>query len=152
MDGGSTVIPELADLGVAQSCRGYDPFHLTHYKAGWTSADADRKPVWPIMPSNGTVWHKEALKEKYQPSVELLNQGVGIHCGEMGCHRETPHDVFLAWMDDLLDVLTANRIGYALWNFRGPFGVLNSGRSDVAYKSYDGFLLDTKLLRVLQSY
>ena len=40
--------------------------------------------------------------------------------------RETPHDVFIAWLSDMLGVLTENDIGWAFWNFRGDFGVLDS--------------------------
>ena len=39
---------ELAPLRVAQAARGYDPFGLTHYKAGWVSgADSWPQPQWP---------------------------------------------------------------------------------------------------------
>jgi endoglucanase len=41
--------------------------------------------------------------------------------------------------------------GWALWNFRGSFGILDSGRSDGAYESWRGHKLDRAMLTVLQS-
>jgi hypothetical protein len=77
---------------------------------------------------------------------------VGVHCGECGCWNKTPHDVFLAWFGDALDILTANKIGYSLWNFKGDFGILNSGRKDVDYEDWHGNKLDTKLLQLLKAH
>ncbi|WP_336790300.1 glycoside hydrolase family 5 protein [Paenibacillus sp. MMO-177] len=151
LDGGNTAVPELAPLGIGQSCRGYDPWTVSHYKAIW-GGNSQKLPTWPNENCDNVIWNKEKLHAKYEPWSQLMAQGVGIHCGEMGCHRETPHDVFLGWMNDLLEVLTSRNIGYALWNFRGPFGLLNSGRSDVIYKSIDGYLLDEKLLKLLERY
>jgi len=50
-DTGSTVIPELADLNIAQSCRGYHPGIISHFKAPWAFKDIDNLPVpvWPVM-------------------------------------------------------------------------------------------------------
>jgi hypothetical protein len=52
----------------------------------------------------------------------------------------------------VLDILTQNGIGYALWNFRGDFGVMDSGRKDVGYENWYGHKLDRKMLTLLQKY
>ena len=39
-----------------------------------------------------------------------------------------------------------------MWNFRGSFGVLDSGRADVAYEDFHGHKLDRKMLDVLLKY
>jgi hypothetical protein len=52
----------------------------------------------------------------------------------------------------VLDILTRNNIGYALWEFSGDFGVLNSGRDDVAYEDWHGQKLDRKFLNLLMKY
>jgi hypothetical protein len=51
-----------------------------------------------------------------------------------------------------LDILTTNSIGYALWNFIGDFGLIDSGRNDVAYEDWYGHKLDRKLLELLKKY
>jgi hypothetical protein len=95
---------------------------------------------------------REKLEAYYKPWIELKKSGVGVHCGECGCWNKTPHDVFLAWFGDVLDILSSNGIGFALWEFIGDFGVLNSGRADVAYEDWNGYKLDRKLLTLLQKH
>ncbi|MBF6628671.1 MAG: cellulase family glycosylhydrolase [Proteiniphilum sp.] len=152
-DGGSLVIPELTDLPLGQSCRGYYPHYISHYRAGWVWKNPDEAPlpVWPGI-IDGQRFDRGVLDEFYRPWTELVKSGVGVHCGECGCYRETPHDVFLAWFEDLLQILTSHQIGWALWNFRGDFGVLDSGRKDVEYEEWHGHQLDRKLLNLLQKY
>lgn len=151
--GGSLVIPELTDLPLAQSCRGYYPHYVSHYRAGWVWKNPDDAPV-PVWPGtiNNETFNREVLEQFYQPWIDLVKQGVGVHCGECGCYRETPHEVFLAWFNDQLDILTSHGIGWGLWNFRGDFGILDSGRKDIHYEDFHGHKLDRKLLKLLQKY
>jgi aryl-phospho-beta-D-glucosidase BglC (GH1 family) len=152
-NGGSSVTPELNNLKVAQSCRGYFPGEVSHYRAPWVWKNPDDAPtpVWPGTIKN-KAFSRKNLEDFYRPWIELVQQGVGVHCGECGCYRETPHEVFLAWMTDVLDILTENKIGWAFWNFRGDFGVMNSGRKDVAYEDWHGQKLDRKMLEMLQKH
>ena len=152
-DVGAKVIPEITDLDVGQSCRGYHPGIISHYKAPWAMKDVDNlpEPKWPGQVGNQYL-SREMLEKFYEPWIKLVNSGVGVHCGECGCWNKTPHGVFLAWFGDVLDILTSNGIGYALWEFSGSFGVLNSGRTDVEYKDWYGEKLDGKLLELLQRF
>jgi len=152
-NGGASVIPELTDLPIGQSCRGYYPHYVSHYRAGWVWKNPDDAPV-PVWPGviNGEKFDRKVLEDFYRPWTDLVKQGVGVHCGECGCYNETPHDVFLAWFEDMLQILTSHQIGWALWNFRGDFGVLDSGRKDVTYEAWHGHQLDRKLLNLLQKY
>ena len=75
----------------------------------------------------------------------------GVHVGEWGVYNRTPHDVTLAFMRDYLALWREVGWGWALWNFRGSFGVLDSGRADVAYEDYKGHKLDRKMLELLRS-
>ncbi len=147
---GSDVIQEIFDLNIAQSCRGYYPHYISHYRAPWVYKNPDDapKPVWPGV-IDGKSFSRKNLEDFYAPWIDAVKQGVGVHCGECGCWRETPHEVFLAWFGDVLDVLTENGIGYALWNFRGDFGILDSGRKDIQYEGWHGHKLDRKMLTLL---
>ncbi len=151
--GGSNVIPELTDLNIAQSCRGYYPGLVSHYQASWVWKDPSQAPV-PVWPGiiDGKQYGREQLEEFYKPWIELKEKGVGVHCGECGCYNKTPHKVFLAWFEDVIDILTSNGIGYALWNFRGDFGILDSRREDVDYTEWHGHKLDSRLLELLKKY
>jgi endoglucanase len=147
---GNTVVPELVELDIAQSCRGYFPGIISHYKAPWANKDVNNlpDPKWPGQ-VGGQYLDKSMLEKYYAPWIELAKSGTGVHCGECGCWNKTPHDVFLAWFNDVLDVLTANKIGYAIWEFSGDFGILNSRRDDVSYVDWYGQKLDKKYLDLL---
>jgi endoglucanase len=151
--GGNSVIPELIDLNLSQSCRGYWPGLVSHYQAPWVWKNPSEAPV-PVWPGtiDGKNYSREQLEEFYKPWIELKNKGVGVHCGECGCWKKTPHNVFLAWFGDVIDILTKEDIGYALWNFRGDFGILDSGRADVNYTDWYGHKLDSRLLDLLKKY
>jgi aryl-phospho-beta-D-glucosidase BglC (GH1 family) len=152
-DVGSSPIPEITDLNIGQSCRGYFPHYISHYRAPWVFKDPDSAPT-PVWPGTieGKPFGRPQLEEFYAPWIQFVKQGIGVHCGECGCWRETPHPVFMAWFGDVLDILTENRIGYALWNFRGDFGVLDSGRKDIDYEDWHGHKLDRGLLNLLQKH
>lgn len=142
---GRLTCPELADLGCVQSCHAYDPHSLTHYKASWVSNSDRPEPAWP-----GNGYDRAKLDAMYAPWIALKKSGVPVHFGEGGAYNKTPHAIVLAWLEDVMDILKANDFGYALWNFRGSFGILDSGRSDVAYEDFHGHKLDRQMLRLLQ--
>jgi endoglucanase len=151
-DWGNTPPVELVGLNVAAATRGYEPFHLTHYKAGWVQgADRWSVPTYPLH-ERGGVWDRARLqKEKVEPWRKLQQEGMGVMVGEFGAHNQTPHDVVLPWMRDCLANWKSAGWGWALWNFRGSFGVLDSERRDVAYESYKGHKLDRAMLELLQA-
>lgn len=142
-------LPELADLGIAQSYHFYDPHQLTHYRAGWAGPDAMRWPT-PQWPDERQRWDRAHLEGLFRPWLDLIAQGVGVHAGEGGVYNKTPHPAALGWLRDMLEVLREHNVGYAIWNLRGPFGVLDSGRSDVDYEDFHGHQLDRKMLELLQ--
>ena len=161
MTWGNIPCPELKDLGIGQSCHIYLPIELTHYRASWMKgSDTWAEPIWPNLVSEGfyslygkgIVWNRERLEQFYQPWFELAKQGVWVHCGEIGAYNKTPYPVVLAWFRDVLAMLKDHGIGFALWNFRGEFGILDSGRSDVDYEDFHGHKLDRKLLSLLQEF
>ena len=75
-----------------------------------------------------------------------------MHCGECGCYTKTPHKVFLAWFRDVLEILTSHNIGYALWNMKGSFGIVDTGRQDAEYEDFGGHKLDKKLFDLLMEF
>ena len=72
--------------------------------------------------------------------------------GEFGAYMHTPHHVMLSWMEDYLKIWKMSGIGWALRDFRGPYGIIDSGREDVEYENFKGFNLDRKMLELLKKY
>lgn len=145
---GNETCPELADLGVGQSCRAYAPMTVSHYRAPWVNGERFALPTWP----GAEGWDRARLEAHYAPWGDLIAHGVGVHCGEGGAFRYTPHDVVLAWLRDVLEILTGYGIGLALWNFRGTFGILDSQREDAKYEEWHGHQLDRGLLELLREF
>ena len=141
----------LAGLGLAQSTRGYDPMRISHYQANWVSgSDAWPLPTWPLVVKPNDFWNKERLrKERILPWKKLEQAGVYVHVGEWGAYNRTPHTVVLKWMEDCLSLWKEAGWGWALWNLRGSFGILDSGRKDVPYEDFQGHRLDRRMLELL---
>lgn len=107
------------------------------------SIDVTRSPMFD------RAW---LMKTQVQPWIDLKKMGVQVFVGETGAPKTAPHDVYLAWMKDNLDNWKQAGLGWALWNFKGEFGIFNSERPDVTYEDYDGYKLDRNFLTLLQGY
>jgi endoglucanase len=142
----------LAELGIAQSTRGYFPMQVSHYKASWVRGDQWSEPTWPLKEGNRTIDKVTLRKERIEPWKRLEQKGVGVHVGEWGVYNKTPHNVAMAEMRDYLELWKEAGWGWALWNLRGSFGVLDSDRSDVAYEDFKGHKLDRAMLDLLRSH
>lgn len=149
---GRTPVPELASLNIGQSTRGYAPVQVSHYKANWMhGSDTWAMPTWPLTLGKET-WDKARLQTDQVPWRKLQEQGVGIHVGEWGAFNKTPHDVVIPWMKDSLELWKSNNWGWSLWNLYGSFGVLDSGRPDVKYESFQGHKVDQEMLELLRAF
>jgi aryl-phospho-beta-D-glucosidase BglC (GH1 family) len=98
----------------------------------------------------GNVKDKTWLRNRLEAWKKLQEQGCGVMVGEFGAHSLCPHDVVLCWLADCLENWREAGWGYALWNFRGGFGVMDSERTDVNYENFHGHKLDRKMLKLLQ--
>lgn len=95
------------------------------------------------------AWLKRTM---IQPWQQLEKLGSGVMVGEFGAYNKTPHDVALSWLADSIANWNEAGWGYAMWNFRGSFGILDSDRPDVSYENFHGHKLDRKLLELLTRY
>ena len=147
LSSGNLAMPELADLDVIQSCRGYEPKAISFY--GWSNFKGGRglpKPVYPGAQWNGKTWNRDTLRQFYAPWRDLERKGVSVHVGEFACYSKTPNDVALRWFEDLLGIFRGFGWGYAFWEFKGPFGIVEHGRPGTVYEEWRGLKVDRKLL------
>jgi len=155
MNIGQAPVAGIANLGLVQSTRGYQPKAVSHYTATWVPKDEFETlnpPTWPLTDDHGVVWNREHLQKVYVDLYKVItDQGVQVHVGEWGCFNKTPHDVALAWMTDCLAVWKQAGWGNAMWNLRGAFGVMDSERADVTYEDYNGHKLDRKMLELVRN-
>ena len=153
---GQSPVMGIADLGLVQSTRGYLPKAVSHFTATWVPKDEFESfavPTWPMKDDQGQTWDKERLRrEDIAPYAPLVKKGVQVHVGEWGVFNKTPHPTALAWMEDSLSLWEEAGWGFSLWNLRGQFGVLDSGREDVTYEDFKGHKLDRRMLELLKRY
>lgn len=128
---------------------------LTHYQCEWARGmltGSEPIPAWPSKDQSGKiVCDRQTLQKLFQPWGEINAAGVPIHFGETGCYKHTPPEVVLAWFNDTSDLIGELKSGFALWNFRGPFGVVDTERAGTKFEDWHGQKLDRPLLTLLQS-
>ena len=161
LDGMATAsTPALAFKDVpltGQAFRGYVPHAITHYGTFYV-AQPPREPDWPIDPKLLTEagenyrWLFRSPEEACDAYKPLQDAGYPVMIGEFGCHSAIRHETCLKWMEHCLKLWQKRNLGWALWNLDGDFGILDSGRKDVAYEKFRGHLLDRKMLDLLQKY
>jgi endoglucanase len=152
---GQEVAYDLIPSGVAQSVHTYLPWEVSHYRETKNvdvKSDFPENPKWPgAAKLNGQgVYNRQTLEDFLEPWGWLTTQGIGVHAGEGGAYIKLAHETYLRWMGDLLGILKGYNIGFAMWNFRGNFGVMDSNRDDVAYEDFHGHKLDRKMMTLLQ--
>ena len=130
--------------------------HAIDLDAEWAAApsrlryEPDRaRGGWITEVVEDRAWLRQQLVPKWK---DLEGRGVGVFVEEFGVYSRTPHDVALRWLEDALALWREAGWGWALWNFDGPFGILDSERSDVEYEDWEGHKLDRKMLELLQRY
>ena len=143
----------LSEVGVRS---GGSEEHVLPLRPDWDRQPAQvrYRPTAPEGPFVGDVREdREWLKATVMaPWEQAQARRIGVMVGEFGCFNRTPRDVTLRWMEDCLQNWQEAGWGWALWNFRGSFGVLDSGRTDVQYEDFHGHQLDRKMLDLLQRY
>lgn len=149
LEGGHIAIPELADLDVIHSTRGYQPMSVSHHKAGWFKGWEGHEPVYPGGDWWGQAWDRAAIHEFYAPWREVGARGRTIHVGEFGCFDQTPNDVALRWLADLFSLWKEYGWGWGMWNFKGPFGIIGHHRSGARFEEMDGYMVDRDLFELM---
>jgi aryl-phospho-beta-D-glucosidase BglC (GH1 family) len=114
--------------------------------AGW---DARPAIVSAGGAADGRMYLMREMIDPWQPARDA---GVFTMVGEFGAFNQTPHPVVMAWMEDQLKLWKEYNLGWAMWNFTGSIGVLDSGRDDVRYEDFHGHKLDRQMLDLLQKY
>jgi aryl-phospho-beta-D-glucosidase BglC (GH1 family) len=111
------------------------------------------KPAQGFQTRTGVLSGTEVLKQSaLAPWQPAFDAGIYVMVGEFGVHHYTPHGITLALMEDYLTIWKERKLSWALWNFKGSFGILDSGRKDVHYEDFHGHQLDRKMLELLQKY
>ncbi len=141
-------IPE-GDPNILLSFHFYTPMALTHYGASWTPVGQYQGPVhYP-----GRVVEEQDLVGLSDGLVAAIRDGRGLdfdratfetligkplavaerfdlplYCGEWGALPAAPQGARMRWYRDVRSVLEEHGIGWAHWDYKGGFGVVDRER------------------------
>ena len=82
----------------------------------------------------------EAMEREIEAPLRRARQtGSRLYCGEFGVHLPAPPEVRKAWISDAVRTFESHGIGWALWDWKGVFGVVDrDGRSTGLEKALFG--------------
>jgi endoglucanase len=142
-------IPE-GDPNILLSFHLYTPMALTHYGASWTKVGEYEGPVrYPgevvaeadlaglpdelvgaVRDNRGLYFDRTVLEELVVKPLALARKAkLPLYCGEWGALPSVPRADRLRWYRDFRSVLEQNGIGWAHWDYKGGFGVVDRERN-----------------------
>ena len=159
-------VEPVHDDNVIYTFHDYEPMWFTHQGAtwgeqGWAFAHGVRYPATPenIKPVLAQEpdererlklnhfalehWDSARIEAEVETAAEWARQrGVPLYCGEFGVYKAyaEPKDR-VRWIADTRSALEANHIGWAMWEYRGYFGLATQGP--------DGPVIDEPVLHAL---
>jgi endoglucanase len=137
------------DPNILLSFHFYTPMALTHYGASWTKVGEYQGPVrYPgsvvedgdllglprdlvdaINDGRGLYFDRSVLEELIaEPLKVARSMQLPLYCGEWGGLPAAPQADRLRWYRDVRLIFETHDIGWAHWDYKGGFGVVDSDR------------------------
>lgn len=138
------------DENIMLSFHFYNPFVVTHYRAPWSNdvkdmacsvqypGDVITGEEWAKLPPKQKRRHAEdlghfdynALEEMIRCAYDAASaKGKKLYLGEFGVYfaeleeQHIKEEHALNWIRDVVDICDKYGIGYAMWDYRGAFGL-----------------------------
>ena len=139
----------LRDANVIYNFHFYEPYQFTHQGASWGSSEwvFFKDIPYPATPDTLAAQMKNVPSDPARYNLFLYGTGgwgrqsisariafaaawagerkVPLICNEFGAYRDTADPASRArWIGDVRSALEENHIGWAMWDYRGNFGVV----------------------------
>jgi len=139
----------LADGNIIYNFHFYEPHEFTHQGTGWGAAwwsythgipyPATENSMPDLLKEVPDAANRYALEHywldhwdahRIQLQIDAAaawgrTNGVPLICNEFGVYREhSDEQSRMTWIHDVRTALEADRIGWAMWDYRGSFGVV----------------------------
>ena len=151
---GKVPVKHFFDVPLTGQCfRGYQPHQFTHYgfRSGKDLFGKATTPRWPKGPDDkDMLWVKE--KQAWEFSLQdCVPKDYPVMIGEFGCVAcGVDHESALKFMESNMEKWRSRGYGWAIWDYDGPFGFVDSGRPDAEYIEVMGRKVDKKMLELLR--
>lgn len=133
------------DKNIILSFHMYEPFLLTHHQAPWTrirdykgpvnypgeivkESDIQSQPdsIQKELRRNKLYYDRAAIEKHFTKPLALSKKlDLPLYCGEWGCLTTVPDAARLNWFRDMKAVLDKYNIGWATWEYKSDFGIIN---------------------------
>lgn len=146
----------LRDANVIYNFHFYEPYQFTHQGASWGSSEwvffkdipypatadtlaAQMKNV-PSDPARYNLflygtggWGRQSISARIAFAAAWARERkVPLICNEFGAYRDTADPASRArWIGDVRSALEENHIGWAMWDYRGNFGVVERSSTQI---------------------
>jgi endoglucanase len=127
-------VPEN-DKNLILSYHFYEPFFLTHYKAGWTNLkDFEGKVNYPgqivldgNLPEHKRIYNRDTLEYMMRKPFDMAERlKLPLYCGEFGVFLDYFPEAKLAWYRDMVSIFEQHNVAYANWNYKSTaFGIVD---------------------------
>jgi endoglucanase len=147
----------VRDDNVIYTFHFYEPYPFTHQGASWGSSEwvyykdipypATPETLGPQMKDvpddfaryslylyGAGGWNRESIAGRIAFAAAWgRERNVPVICNEFGAYRDTADAASRAgWIGDVRSALEANHIGWAMWDYRGNFGVVRREASEIS--------------------
>lgn len=137
-------VPEN-DKNIILSFHYYEPFLLTHYKAGWTPIkNLDVQVNYPgkliseesyskldeelsnYVKDRNQIYNKSVIDTEIKQAVDIANKyGLKLYCGEYGAFPTTDLSMRVVYYKDLISVFDKYDIAWTHWNYKNDFPLVD---------------------------
>lgn len=146
----------LRDANVIYNFHFYEPYQFTHQGASWGSSEwvFFKDIPYPATPDTLAAQMKNVPSDPARYNLFLYGTGgwgrqsisariafaaawarerkVPLICNEFGAYRDTADPASRArWIGDVRSALEENHIGWAMWDYRGNFGVVERNSTQI---------------------
>ena len=105
----------------------------------WPKSADDKEAQWVVDGQAKMLAKQDCIPKDYPVMI-----------GEFGCYAKMDHEACLKWMEAGFKEWRKRGYGWAIWDYDGPFGFVDSGRPDAEYIEIDGRKVDRKMLELLR--
>ncbi|WP_255373600.1 glycoside hydrolase family 5 protein [Chitinophaga sp. CF118] len=122
-----------------------NPFYFTHYQASGTRHKDYSGPVhYPgptitpnelneqpatirnLLAGSTQEYNEDVIQEQMDVPLKFAKkQKLTLYCGEWGCINTVSRRDRLRWYKDMRKVLEKNNIAWAIWDYKGAFGIVD---------------------------